>query len=77
MAKIQMTKMFSSSNSYFRIVAHDPNTKKVGPVADAYNLQDGNLFENLLDLDEEQSVGVVQPTQLEVIVTDNVHNDFQ
>ena len=75
--KSKVRKMFSSNNSYFRIVAHNPNTKKVRPVTDAYNLQDETLSENFLDLDEEQSVAVVQavvqPTQLEVIVTDDQH----
>ena len=64
--KSKVRKMFSSNNSYFRIVAHNPNTEKVRPITDAYNLQD--------EVDEEQSIGVVQtvvqPTQLEVIVTD-------
>ena len=56
-------------------MAHNPNTKKVRPVTDAYNLQDETLSEHFLDLDEEQSVAVVQtvvqPTQLEVTVTDD------
>ena len=74
--KSKVRKMFSSNNSYFRIVAHNPNTKKVRPVTDAYNLQDETLSENILNLDEEQPVAVVQafvqPTQLEVIVTDDL-----
>ena len=69
--KSKVRKMFNSSNSYFRIVAHNPNTEKVRPVTDAHNLQDEALSENFLDLDEEQPVAVVQPTQLEVIVTDD------
>ena len=70
--KSKVRKMFSSNNSYFRIVAQNPNTKKVRPVTDAYDLQDETLSENFLDLDEEQSVvAVVQPTPLEVIVTDD------
>ena len=52
--------MFNSNNSYFRIVAHNPTTKKVRPVTDAYNLQDETLSVNLMDLDEEQPVAVVQ-----------------
>ena len=71
--KSKVRKMFSSNNSYFRIVAHNPNTKNLRPVTDAYNLQDETLSENFLDLDEEQLVAVLQPTQLEVIVTDNQH----
>ena len=45
--------MFSSNNSYFRIVVYNPNTKKVRPVTDAYNLQDETLSENFSNLDEE------------------------
>ena len=60
--------MFSSKISYFRIVAHNPNAKKVRPAPDAYNLQDEILSENILDLDEEQPAAVVQaavqPTEL-------------
>ena len=58
--KSKVRKMFSSNNSYFRIVAHNPNTKKVRPVTDAYNLQGETLSENFLDLNEEQSIAVVQ-----------------
>ena len=32
--KSKVRKMFSSNNSYFRIVAHNPNTKKVRPITD-------------------------------------------
>ena len=75
--KSKERKMFNNTNSYFRTVAHNPNTKKVGPVTDAYNLQDETLSENFLDLDEKQSIAVVQtvvqPTQLEVVVTDDQH----
>ena len=45
--------MFSGNNSYFRIVAHNPNTKKVRPVTDAYNLHDKTLSGNFLELDDE------------------------
>ena len=62
-----MKKMFSSNNSYFRIVAHNPNTKKVRPITDVYNLQDETLSENFLNLDDGQPASVVQ---LEVVVTD-------
>ena len=45
------------------------------PVTDAYNLQDETLSENFLDLDDGQPVTavqtVVQPRQLELIVTDD------
>ena len=75
--KSKVRKIFSSNNSYFRIVAHNPNIKKVRSVTDAYNLQDETLSVNFMDLDEEQPVAVVQavvqPKQLEVIVTDEQH----
>ena len=45
--KSKVRKMFNSNNSYFRIVAHIPTTKKVRPVTEAYNLQDETLSENL------------------------------
>ena len=73
--KCKVRKIFSSSNSYFRIVAHNPNTRKVKPVTDAYNLQDETLSKHFLDLDDGQPVtavqAVVQRRQLEVIVTDD------
>ena len=69
--------MFNSNNSYFKIVAHNPNTKNVRPVTDAYNLQDETLSVNFMDLDEDQPVTVVQvvvqPKPLEVVVTDEQH----
>ena len=54
--KTQVRKLFGSSNSYFRIVAHSPNTRKVRPLTDVCNLQD----ETILDLDDEQPTCVVQ-----------------
>ena len=65
-----MRKLFGSNNSYFRIVAHSPNTRKVRPLTDVCNLQD----ETILDLDDEQPTCVVQPTPLEVVVTENHQN---
>ena len=56
--KTKVRELFSSSNSYFRIVAHSPFTN---------NLQD----ETILDMDEEQPMYVVEPTPLEVVVTVN------
>ena len=64
--KTQVRKLFEISNSYFRIVAHSPNTRKVRLPTDVCNLQD----ETILYLDDEQPTCVVQPTPLEVIVTD-------
>ena len=61
--KTQVRKMFGSSNSYFRIVAYSPNTRKVRPLTDVCNLQD----ETFMDL-ADQPMHVVQP--LEVIVTE-------
>ena len=57
--------MFKSNNSYFRIVAHNPNARKVRSVTDAYNLQE----ETISSMEER----VVQTSQLEVIVTGNQH----
>ena len=68
--KSKVRQMFKSNNSYFRIVAHNPNTMKVRSVTDAYNLQDETL--SPMDLDE-QLYAVVQPSQLEVIVTGEQH----
>ena len=69
--KSKIRNMFNSSNSYFRIVAHNTNTMKVRIVTDTYNLQDEAL--SFLDVDD-QPMEVVQPDvqtpQLEVIVTD-------
>ena len=68
--KSKMRKLFSSNNSYFRIVAHNPNTKKVRPITGVYNLQDETLSENFLDLDDGQPARIVEPIQLELVVTD-------
>ena len=57
--------MLKSNNSYFRIVAHNPNARKVRSVTDAYNLQE----ETISSMDKM----VVQTLQLEVIVTGNQH----
>ena len=65
--KTQVRKMFGSNNSYFRIVAYSPNTGKVRPLTDVYNLQD----ETLMEIDEQPTC-VVQP--LEVIVTEPPQN---
>ena len=70
--------MFSSSNSYFRIVAHNPNTLKVRAITGAYNLHDEVLEDDMEDTEFvdapqpdqlDQPIAVVQPT-LEVVVTD-------
>ena len=60
-----MRQKFKSNNSYYRIVAHNPNSMKVRSVTDAYNLQE----ETLSSMDET----VVQTSQLEVIVTNDQH----
>ena len=65
--KTQVRKLFGSSNSYFRIVAYSPNTRKVRPLTDVCNLQD----ETMIDLDNNQPTCIVQPTPLEVIVTEH------
>ena len=73
--------MFDSSNSYFRIVAHNPNTLKVRPITGAFNLHDEVLEDDMEDTEfvdapqpdqpkqPDQPTAVNQPT-LEVIVTD-------
>ena len=65
--------MFDSSNSYFRIVAHNPNTLKVRAVTGAYNLHDEVLEDDTEEFQDapqpEQPTAVNQPT-LEVVVTD-------
>ena len=68
--KTHVRKLFGSNNSYFRIVAHSPNTRKVRPLTDVYSLQD----KTTIDLDDKQPTCVVQPTPLEVVVTDNHQN---
>ena len=65
--KTQVRKLFGSSNSYFRIVAYSPNTKKVRPLTNVCNLQD----ETFMELDDQPTC-VVQP--LKVIVTENPQN---
>ena len=67
--------MFSSSNSYFRIVAHNPNTMKVRAITGAYNLHDEVLEDDVEDTEfvdapqPDQPIAVVQ-SALEVVVTD-------
>ena len=76
--KSKIRRMFSSSNSYFRIVAHNPNTLKVRPITGAYNLHDEVLEDDVEDTEFvdapqpdqlDQPITVVQPA-LEVVVTD-------
>ena len=71
--------MFDSSNSYFRIVAHNPNTLKLRAITGAYNLHDEVLeddtegFQDAPQPDQpDQPTAVNQPT-LEVVVTDQQH----
>ena len=70
--------MFDSSNSYFRIVAHNPNTLKVRAITGAYSLHDEVLEDDMEDAEfqdapqpdqPDQPTAVNQPT-LELIVTD-------
>ena len=74
--KSKIRRMFDSSNSYFRIVAHNPNTLKVRAITGAYNLHDVELDDDTEEFQDapqpdqpEQPTAVNQPT-LEVIVTD-------
>ena len=76
--KSKFRRMFDSSNSYFRIVAHNPNTLKVRAITGAYNLHDEVLEDaredaEILDAPQpDQPIAVVQPA-LEVVVTDQQH----
>ena len=59
--------MFGSNNSYFRIVAHNPNTLKVRAIRGAYNLHDEVLEDGMEDAEFvdapqcDQPIAVVQP----------------
>ena len=73
--------MFGSSNSYFRIVAHNPNTLKVRVITAAYNLHDEVLEDDTDDAEfldapqpdhPDQPIAMVQPA-MEVVVTDQQH----
>ena len=79
--KSKIRRMFGSNNSYFRIVAHNPNTLKVRAITGAYNLHDEVLEDDKEDAEcldapqpdqpdqSDQPIAVVQPA-LEVVVTD-------
>ena len=76
--KSKIRRMFGSSNSYFRIVAHNPDTLKVRAITGAYNLHDEVLEDDMEDTEFvdapqpdqlDQPIAVVQPV-LEVVVTD-------
>ena len=79
--KSKIRRMFGSNNSYFRIVAHNPNTLKVRAITEAYNLHDEVLEDDVEDTEFvdapqpdqlDQPIAVVQPA-LEVVVTDQQH----
>ena len=76
--KSKIRRMFGSNNSYFRIVAHNPNTLKVRAITGAYNLHDEVLEDDMEDAEfldapqpdqPDQPTAVIQPA-LEVVVTD-------
>ena len=76
--KSKIRRMFSSRNSYFRLVAHNPNTLMVRPITEAFNLHDEFLEDDMEDTEFvdapqpdqlDQPIAVVQPA-LEVVVTD-------
>ena len=73
--KSKIRRMFGSNNSYFRIVAHNPNALKVRAITEAYNLHDEVLEDDMEDAEfidapqPDQPTAVIQPT-LEVVVTD-------
>ena len=62
--KAKVRQIFKSNNSFYSIVAHNPNARKVRSVTDAYNLHKVTINENET---------FVQTSQLEVIVTGNQH----
>ena len=80
--KSKIRRMFHSNNSYFRIVAHNPNTLKVRAITEAYNLHDVELEDDSEEFQDapqpDQPDQFKQPDQptavnkspLEVIVTD-------
>ena len=70
--KSKIRRMFDSSNSYFRIVAHNPNTLKVRAVTGAYNLHDEVLEDDTEEPqpDQPEQPTAVNPPTLEVVVTD-------
>ena len=74
--KSKIRRMFDSSNSYFRIVAHNPNTLKVRAITGAYNLHDEVLEDDTEEFQDapqpDQPTTVNQPT-LKVVVTDQQH----
>ena len=63
--KSKLRQMFKSNNSYFRILAYNPNVMKVRSVTDANSLQE----EPLSSIDET----FIKTSQLEVIVTGYQH----
>ena len=65
--KAKVRQMFKNNNSYYRIVAHNPNARKVKSVTDAYNLHE----ETISSMDDNEIV--VQTSHLEVIVPGNQH----
>ena len=82
--KSKIRTMFCSNNSYFRIVAHNPNMLKVRAITGAYNLHDEVLEDDMEDAEfldapqpvqpdqlhqPDQPTAVIQPT-LEVVATD-------
>ena len=79
--KSKIRRMFDSNNSYFRIVAHNPNTLKVRAITGAYNLHDVELEDDAEEFQDapqpDQTDQLKQPDQtttvnqpLEVVVTD-------
>ena len=62
--KAKVRQIFKSNNSFYRIVAHNPNAKKVRSVTDAYSLHEETM---------DKSVTFVQTSELEVIVSGNQH----
>ena len=62
--KAKVRQIFRVTILSYRIVAHNPNARKVRSVTDAYNLHEETV---------DESETFVQTSQLEVIVTGNQH----
>ena len=60
----KVRQIFQSNNSFYRIVADNPNPRKVRSITDAYTLHEKPVDDNEI---------IVQTSQLEVIVTGNQH----
>ena len=68
--KAKVRQIFKSNNSYFRIVAQNPNARKVRSVSDAYNLQE----ETISSMDETVCANITVGSDCDWKLA---HSDFQ